>query len=258
MKINYRNLVWLFVPLLGFYSPSFAQKAQASEKGFKKIFDGKTLKGWEGDPVYWKAENGSIVGVITPETLLKRNTFIIYRDAKPSDFELKCEVKITKDGNTGINYRSEELLPDLPFALKGYQADIDGAIRYTGQNYEERGRTTLGYRGEIVNVNEQTDPEVKNNLRAYSARNAWLARKVTGSLGNSDSLKTKIKSEDWNEVHLIVKGNRLLHYVNGVLMSDVTDLDKVNGKSEGWLGVQVHVGPPMKVEYRNIRIKNLK
>ncbi len=258
MKINYRNLLWLLVPLLGIYSPIFAQKAPASEKGFKKIFDGKTLKGWEGDPVYWKAENGSIVGVITPETLLKRNTFIIYRDAKPSDFELKCEVKITKDGNTGINYRSEELLPDLPFALKGYQADIDGAIRYTGQNYEERGRTTLGYRGEIVNVNEQTDPEVKNNLRAYSARNAWLPRKVTGSLGNSDSLKTKIKSEDWNEVHLIVKGNRLLHYVNGVLMSDVTDLDKVNGKSEGWLGVQVHVGPPMKVEYRNIRIKNLK
>jgi len=258
MKINYRNLVWLFVPLLGFYSPSFAQKAQASEKGFKKIFDGKTLKGWEGDPVYWKVENGSIVGEITPATIVKRNTFIIYRDAKPSDFELKSEFKITKDGNSGINYRSEELLPDLPFALKGYQADIDGAFRYTGQNYEERGRTTLGYRGEIVNVNEQTDPEVKNNLRAYSARNAWLARKVTGSLGNSDSLKTKIKSEDWNEIHLIVKGNRLLHYVNGVLMSDVTDLDKVNGKSEGWLGVQVHVGPPMKVEYRNIRIKNLK
>ena len=258
MKINYRNLVWLFVSLLGFYSPILAQKPQASEKGFKKIFDGKTLKGWEGDPVYWKVENGSIVGEITPATIVKRNTFIIYRDAKPSDFELKCEVKITKDGNTGINYRSEELLPDLPFALKGYQADIDGAIRYTGQNYEERGRTTLGYRGEIVNVNEQTDPEVKNNLRAYSASNAWLARKVTGSLGNSDSLKTKIKSEDWNEVHLIVKGNRLLHYVNGVLMSDVTDLDKVNGKSEGWLGVQVHVGPPMKVEYRNIRIKNLK
>jgi len=258
MKINYRNLVWLLVSLLGIYSPIFAQKAQASEKGFKKIFDGKTLKGWEGDPVYWKVENGSIVGEITPATLVKRNTFIIYRDAKPSDFELKCEVKITKDGNTGINYRSEELLPDLPFALKGYQADIDGAIRYTGQNYEERGRTTLGYRGEIVNVNEQTDPEIKNNLRAYSARNAWLARKVTGSLGNSDSLKTKIKSEDWNEIHLIIKGNRLLHYVNGVLMSDVTDLDQVNGKSEGWLGVQVHVGPPMKVEYRNIRIKNLK
>lgn len=258
MKFNYRNLVWLIVILQVVHNSSLAQNDKASEKGFKKIFDGKTLKGWEGDPVYWKAENGSIVGEITAATILKRNTFIIYRDAKPADFELKCEVKITKDGNTGINYRSEELLPDLPFALKGYQADIDGAIRYTGQNYEERGRTTLGYRGEIAFINEQTDPEVKNNLRAYSARNAWLPRKVTGSLGNSDSLKTKIKTEDWNEIHLIVKGNHLLHYVNGILMSDVTDLDKVNGKSDGWLGVQVHVGPPMKVEYRNIRIKNLK
>lgn len=258
MKINYRSLVWLIVPLLAIQTPSFGQKDKQSEKGFKKIFDGKSLKGWEGDPVYWRVENGALVGEITPETILKRNTFIIYRDAQPADFELKAEFKISKAGNTGINYRSEELVPDLPFALKGYQADIDGAVRYTGQNYEERGRTTLAYRGEIVSVNEQTDPEVKNNLRAYSARNAWLPRKVTGSLGNSDSLKTKIKSEDWNDVHLIIKGNRLQHYINGVLMSDVTDLDNVNGKASGWLGVQVHVGPPMKVEYKNIRIKNLK
>lgn len=258
MKINYRSLVWLIVPLLAIQTPSFGQKDKQSEKGFKKIFDGKSLKGWEGDPVYWRVENGALVGEITPETILKRNTFIIYRDAQPADFELKAEFKISKAGNTGINYRSEELVPDLPFALKGYQADIDGAVRYTGQNYEERGRTTLAYRGEIVSVNEQTDPEVKNNLRAYSARNAWLPRKVTGSLGNTDSLKTKIKSEDWNDVHLIIKGNRLQHYINGVLMSDVTDLDNVNGKASGWLGVQVHVGPPMKVEYKNIRIKNLK
>lgn len=258
MNIKYRSLVWLFVPLLAIQTPSFGQKDKQSEKGFKKIFDGKSLKGWEGDPVYWRVENGALVGEITPETILKRNTFIIYRDAQPADFELKAEFKISKAGNTGINYRSEELLPDLPFALKGYQADIDGAVRYTGQNYEERGRTTLAYRGEIVSVNEQTDPEVKNNLRAYSARNAWLPRKVTGSLGNTDSLKTKIKSEDWNDVHLIIKGNRLQHYINGVLMSDVTDLDNVNGKASGWLGVQVHVGPPMKVEYKNIRIKNLK
>jgi len=258
MNIKYRSLVWLFVPLLAIQTPSFGQKDKQSEKGFKKIFDGKSLKGWEGDPVYWRVENGALVGEITPETILKRNTFIIYRDAQPADFELKAEFKISKAGNTGINYRSEELLPDLPFALKGYQADIDGAVRYTGQNYEERGRTTLAYRGEIVSVNEQTDPDVKNNLRAYSARNAWLPRKVTGSLGNTDSLKTKIKSEDWNDVHLIIKGNRLQHYINGVLMSDVTDLDKVNGKASGWLGVQVHVGPPMKVEYKNIRIKNLK
>jgi hypothetical protein len=72
---------------------------------------------------------------------------------------------------------------------------------------------------------------------------------------DKDSLQNFIKSEDWNEIHLVIKGNRLLHYVNGVLMSDVTDNDNVNRKMAGLIGVQVHVGPPMKVEYRNIRIK---
>jgi hypothetical protein len=72
---------------------------------------------------------------------------------------------------------------------------------------------------------------------------------------DKDSLQTFIKSEDWNEVHLIIKGNRLLHYVNGVLMSDVTDNDPTNRKVKGLIGVQVHVGPAMKVEYRNIMLK---
>jgi len=227
--------------------------AQKKEKGFVKIFDGKTLKGWDGDTKYWRAENGSLVGEITPETLLKTNSFIVWQGGEPGDFELKGSFKIAEKGNSGINYRSDKVA-DVPNALRGYQADIDGAIRYTGQNYEERKRTTLGYRGEIVTVNDPTDksPEAfKANLK----NNAWLGRTVTGSLGTSDELKTKIKSEDWNEFHIIAKGNRLQHYINGVLMSDVTDNDTVNGKAKGYLGVQVHVGPPMKVEYKDIRIK---
>jgi hypothetical protein len=184
---------------------------------------------------------------------LKTNSFIIWKGGEPGDFELKGSFKITEKGNSGINYRSEQLT-DVPNALKGYQADIDGANRYTGQNYEERKRTTLAYRGEIVTINEPTE----NSPEAFQANlknNAWLGRKVTGSLGTSDELKTKIKSEDWNEFHLVVKGNRLQHYINGVLMSDVTDHDTVNGKLKGKLGVQVHVGPPMRVEYKDIRIK---
>lgn len=227
--------------------------AQKGEKGFKQIFDGKSLKGWEGDTKYWRVENGNLVGEITPETLLKTNSFIIWQGGEPGDFELKGSFKITEKGNSGINYRSDKVA-DVPNALRGYQADIDGAIRYTGQNYEERKRTTLGYRGEIVTVNESTDktPEgFKSNLK----NNAWLGRTVTGSLGTSDELKTKIKSEDWNEFHIVAKGNRLQHYINGVLMSDVTDNDTVNGKPKGLLGVQVHVGPPMKVEYKDIRIR---
>lgn len=225
---------------------SFSADAQ---KGFKKIFDGKTLKGWDGDTAYWRVENGCLVGEITPTKLLKTNSFIIWRGGTPGDFELTLEFRITATGNSGINYRSTQLT-DIPFALRGYQADIDGANRYTGQNYEERARTTLAYRGEKVTIPSSTG-EFKSHLKS----NAWTERNVTGSLGASDSLRGKIKSEDWNTCRLVAKGNRLQHYINGVLMSDVTDDDMENRRMNGLLGVQVHVGPPMKVEYREIKLK---
>lgn len=226
------------------------------DDGFVQLFDGKTLEGWEGDPTYWRAENGSLVGEVTPNTLLKSNTFIVWQGGQPDDFELKLEFRIEEAGNSGINYRSEPI-DTIPHALRGYQADIDGKIRYTGQNYEEKKRTTLAYRGEKVIITSQENPDEPGSLRANVAKNCWQNREVVGTLGDSDSLKTKIKSEAWNEAHLIIKGNRLQHYINGILMSDVTDDDTVNRKMSGLLGVQVHVGPPMKVEYRNIRLKNL-
>ena len=206
-----------------------------NEKGFVDIFDGKTLKGWEGDTTYWRVENGNMVGEITPKTLLKRNSFIIWRGGLTTDFELKVAYRVSLKGNSGINYRSEQLL-DAPYALKGYQSDIDGANKYTGQNYEERGRTFLALRGQQVVLEAQKKPI------------------ITGATGQADTLIAKIKP-DWNECHLIVKGNRLQHFINGVLMSDVTDNDTLNRKFTGLLGVQVHVGPPMKIEYRHFRIK---
>lgn len=224
------------------------------DEEFVQIFDGETLTNWDGDPIYWRVEDACLVGEVTPSTLLKANTFIIWQGGELADFELKTEFRITENGNSGINYRSDRLV-DSHFALKGYQADIDGKNRYTGQNYEEKKRTTLAYRGEKVIVKAQNNPEVEGSLRANVKSNAWQTREVVESLGNSDELRTLINSEDWNECHLIIKGNRLQHFINGKLMSEVLDDDKVNRKMSGLLGVQVHVGPPMKVEYRNIRIK---
>jgi hypothetical protein len=79
--------------------------------------------------------------------------------------------------------------------------------------------------------------------------------RIDKTLGSSDALKEKIKQEDWNEIRLVIQGNRLKHYVNGILMSDVTDQDPFNSKDAGLIGLQVHVGPPMKVEYRNIQLR---
>jgi hypothetical protein len=213
--------------------------AGADETGFVPIFDGKTLDGWEGDPKYWRVENGCLVGEVTPDTLLKQNTFIIWRKGAPKDFELKADYRITSGGNSGINYRSVEI-PETHFAMRGYQADIDGANKYTGQNYEEKGRTFLAQRGDISRV----DADGK--------------ARIIGSLGDKDKLVEFVKNNDWNQYHLIVRGNTMIHILNGHVMSVVVDDDPEHRKFDGLLGVQVHVGPPMKIEYKNFMLKTLK
>lgn len=232
------------------------ERGNPDKDGFVKILDGKTLANWEGDPKYWRVENGCLVGEVTPETLLKNNSFIIWQGGQPADFELKLEYRISESGNSGINYRSTRI-DTIPYALRGYQSDIDGKNKYTGQNYEEKKRTTLAYMGETVNINSQNNPYEPGSLRLNIEKNCWQSREVSGTLVALDSLKSKIKSDDWNEVHLVIEGNRLRHYVNGILLSDVTDNDTINRTFQGYIGVQVHVGPPMKVEYRNIRLKVL-
>ena len=225
-----------FAPLRA--APSYPAPAGADTAGFVPFFDGKTLAGWDADPKYWRVEDGMLVGFVTPETLLKANTFAIWRGGAPADFELKVEYRITAGGNSGINYRSVEI-PSPAFALKGYQCDIDGANRHTGNNYEERGRTFLAVRGQIT----RAAPEAK--------------RAIIGAVGEQDALAALVKKDDWNQVHLIVRGNVLTHLVNGRVMSVVVDEDPAARMAAGLIGVQVHVGPPMKVEYRNFLLKTL-
>jgi hypothetical protein len=218
--------------------PAAPTTAPDPEAGFVSIFDGTTLEGWDGDPKYWRVENGALVGEITPETIVKRNTFIIWRGGEPRDFELKLDYRVSERGNSGINYRSTQLT-DAPWSLRGYQADLDGQNKYNGQNYEERGRTFLAMRGQVARLVPGQKPAV-----------------VT-SLGDADDLKTSFKPGEWNEYHLVIRGNLLIHILNGRAMSIVIDEDPAQARLDGLIGVQVHVGPPMKVEYRNIRLKTL-
>ena len=207
-----------------------------SALGWKNLFDGKTLKGWSGDPKYWRCENGAIVGEITPETIVKNNTFIIWEGSVAGDFELKAEYRITDKGNSGINYHSTDV-PGLPFALTGPQADIDGQNKHTGQNYEERGRTFNALRGQITRIR----PGIK--------------AEIIGSVGDPKELVAFIHNGDWNEYHLVVRAGTQVHILNGHVMSVVIDDEPSARHPEGKIGVQVHVGPPMKVEYRNLRLK---
>lgn len=213
---------------------------KADSEGFTSIFDGKSLDGWVYDPVYWRVQDGVMIGEITPETIVRRNTFIYKKDLILKDFELKVDYRVSENGNSGISYRNA-LVDTLPYALTGYQADIDGPNRYTGQNYEERGRQFLALRGQTVVIRPGHTSPSSAEIRARNPQN--------------DSLSRVIRKGDWNEYHIVARGNRLQHYVNGVLMSEVTDDDPANRRMEGLLGVQVHVGPPMTIEYRNFRVK---
>ena len=210
------------------------------EPGFQSIFDGTSLSGWEGNPTYWRVEDGVLVGEITPATVIKSNTFIIWRGGSTKDFELKLDYRITPGGNSGINYRSavvpDPVTPVNRFAMRGYQCDLDGAKRYVGNNYEEKGRLFLAVRGQLT--------------RVVGGRPPVLVAK----LGDPAELGTLV-SDDWNAVHITARGNTLTHVVNGQVMSVVVDDDPSNRPAEGLLGMQVHVGPPMKVEFRSIRLK---
>jgi hypothetical protein len=238
-----------FLPLAarGQYVPKQSDRPEpieGDEAGFRPIFNGKNLDGWEGDPKYWKAAEGCLTGEVTPETLLKSNTFIIWRGGEPADFELKVDYRLSGagswGGNSGINYRSEvvpdPVTPSNRFAMRGYQADIDGKNNYTGQNYEEKGRLFLATRGTVTHVTGVRKPI------------------VLSSLGDPKDLAAFI-TPDWNSYHLIIRGNVLAHVLNGHLMSMVVDDDPVGRKMKGLIGVQVHVGGPMKIEYRGFRIK---
>ena len=210
---------------------------RAEETGFEQIFDGKSLSGWDGDPAFWRIEGGAIVGETTTEKQPKQNTFVIWRGGTPGDFELRLQYRLT-GFNSGIQYRSIEL-PDIKWAMKGYQADIDGEQRYTGQIYAERGRGFLALRGQATYIAEGKKPV------------------LVGQLGTDAELKAVIKPADWNDVDIIARGNALTQLWNGRVMSMLVDDDTPNRKLSGLIGIQVHRGPAMKIEVKNIRIKML-
>lgn len=207
--------------------------------GFEAIFDGKSLNGWDGDKNFWRVENSAITGETTPEKPLKPNTFIIWTGGTTKDFELKLEYRITEAGNSGVQYRSVSLPDAGPHVLKGYQADIDGRNMYTGMLYEERGRGFLAERGQAVRMTPER------------------VRKLIGSPGPADELKSAIKVGDWNQIHIIARGTMITHIINGRIVSLFLDDDTEGRAAEGKLGLQLHQGPPMKVEFRNIMLRRL-
>jgi hypothetical protein len=213
--------------------------------GFRQIFDGRTLTGWDGDPSLWRVEGGAIVGETRAAAPLAQNTFLIWRGGEPADFELKLEFRINAT-NSGVQYRSVQVPPSGEigkWVLRGYQADIDFDNNYTGMLYEERGRAFLAPRGSFgyIGPNQPSGP-----------------RGPIGALESAAALKAIIRQNDWNQFHVIARGPMLVHVLNGHVTALFLDDDVAARSMKGLLGLQIHVGPPMKVEFRNLWLKDVK
>ncbi|MBS0209999.1 MAG: DUF1080 domain-containing protein [Planctomycetes bacterium] len=228
-----RSFARLILALIFLATNVVVAHAAPPEPGFTALFDGKSLDGWDGNPEFWRVEDGVITGQTTHEKPTKGNTFLIWRKGKVADFELRVEFRIV-GGNSGIQYRSEEV---DKWVIKGYQGDFDAAGQWTGSLYEEKGRGVLAKRGNKVTVRGKKDIE-----------NQGVTTPEADLLGS-------IKAGGWNEYTIIAQGNRIIHKLNGLLSVDVTDDDEAGRKSDGLLALQLHAGPPMLVQFRNIRIR---
>ncbi len=223
-------------------------------EGYVSLFDGRSLKGWDGNPKFWRVENGAIVGESTPANP-SGNSYIVYRDLKAKDFTLKFEIKVEGDGGSGIQYRSKTGIPwlapiapnvtanngpvNLNWMMTGPQADFWPSRVYTGQFYSENTpMRILAWRGQVV--------------EGYGA----ASKRLMGTIGDRQALGQLVHMNDWNEYTVIARGGTFLHIVNGQLMAVMIDDDPASSNNQpGLFGIEIEA--TTKVSVRNMWVKKL-
>ena len=225
-----------------------AQTAPAEQDGMRRIFNGKDLTGWDGDPRLWSVKNGAIRGETTAEVPAKGNTFIIWKEGVTKDFELRLSFRCNATNNSGIQYRSKHITGGKSrnkWVVRGYQHEIRNQNvlpSVSGFIYDEGG--TAGRRGRTCLVGEKA---------------VWGkdGKKITETLIDGAGFKKLFKLDDWNDVVIIAKGNHIQHYMNNRLILDFTDGHE-KALLEGILAFQLHAGKPMFVEFKDVRIRDIK
>lgn len=231
--------------------------------GFVQIFDGQTLKHWDGNPDIWRAQDGTIVGTSTVEKP-SGNTFIVYHGTDAKDFDLKLEIKVENGGGSGVQYRSHTGMPPpggtgyrgrpggplappatAQWTMAGPQADFWYPVNpcasiYTGQLYSQNtGRGVIAWRGQVVNALPGKKPQ------------------LVGNVGNRVALGSYVKTSDWNQYNIMVRGGTFLHILNGQLMAVLIDDDPASSNNRrGLFGLQIE-GFPSKVSFRDIWLKKI-
>lgn len=215
----------------------------APQDGWRVLFNGTDLTGWDGDPELWSVRDGVIHGETTTEKKANGNSFLIAKDLVLGDFELEATFRCSSINNSGIQYRSKHITekPKNRWVVRGYQHELRNSDTFpnvSGFIYDEGGK-----RGRICLVGEQAE---------------WTSagKKVTGQLIDQEAYKKLFKVDDWNTVRIVAEGNRLKHFMNDTLVLDFTD-DDAHVLREGVVALQLHAGAPMWTEFRSVRVRTL-
>ncbi len=233
--------------LLNNASAQFEQSPPPEESGeVKKLFNGTDLSGWDGDDRLWSVRDGVIHGETTEENKANGNTFLIWKDGMLRDFVLRLSFRCNATNNSGIQYRSKHITDGKvsnKWVVRGYQHEIRNENKFpdvSGFIYDEGGS-----RGRICMVGEKA---------------VWNAdgKRIVETFLAEDEFQKIFKLDDWNDVVIVAKGNRIQHFMNGRLILDFTDNEPKLALSEGVLALQLHAGKPMWAEYKNIRLTELK
>ena len=206
----------------------------AHAEDFQSLFNGKDLSGWAGKEGLWSVQDGAIVGQTTKEHPVDANTFLVWQGGEVGDFILKLKVRFSGN-NTGVQYRSELFGEPEGFAVKGYQADLHPKPEFYGMLYAEKWRGIIAKRFQKVVVGDDGKPE------------------VVGEVGDKNQ---NLVDSEWNELTITAIGDRQIHQVNGITTMDLTD-NHPEAKREGIIALQLHKGPPMKAEFKDIKLKRL-
>jgi hypothetical protein len=235
---------------VGLFSWSSITSAQELAPTSKNLLNGTDLKGWDGDPRFWRVEAGELIGETTDSNKAEKNTFLIYRGGDVADFDLTFKYQVTGH-NSGVQYRSTEL---GKWSVGGYQSDFEaphhksdnGPIdKFSGMFFDEQGRMFMGQRGQCVIVRSNPENAKKPNIE------------VIGTLGDPVELEKKISRTDWNEMRVIARGFTFTHIINGQVMSVAFDEDTVSRKGSGLLAFQLHSGPAMQIRIKDMTIRDL-
>ncbi|MBM3999629.1 MAG: DUF1080 domain-containing protein [Planctomycetes bacterium] len=206
--------------------------ARAEQPAYVAMFNGVDLTGWEGQPGWWSVRDGVLFAESTAEKPCARSHYLYWKGGEPADFDLRYSFRISAEGNSGIQFRSERR-PE--WDTWGYQADMDGAGVYMGCLYQHE-RGLVAERGQKVRINESGEKAIE-------------------TFADKAELLRSVRPLEWNTARIVASGPRVSIWINGVLMCEVEDHQPRLGLRKGIIALQMHQGPPMKVEYRDMKIR---